>query len=132
MVVKVCIAVAGWNKSKVDIDVVRYAAKLVMSDIETKIRKVEISDKEGSNDHDDRKRALMLKILDVCQVWASQGEITTRCRNKFYKKDDVSAVIKIMVRDGMLEESEHSPHTGRKTARYICTETGKDYMAVDD
>lgn len=132
MIVKVCIAVAGWNKSKVDIDVVRYAAKLVMSDIETKIRKVEISDKEGSNDHDDRKRALMLKILDVCQVWASHSEITTRCRNKHYQRDDVTAAIKIMVREQLIQEEEHKPARGRPVTRYLCTESGRDYMAADE
>lgn len=129
MVVKVCIAVAGWNRSRIDIAVVRYAARLVMIDIETKIRKVEIADKEESSDMLDRGRALKLKILDICQVWASQGEISTRCRSRTIKKDDVSAVVKIMLNDGLLEVQEHAPKTGRSTSRYLCTDAGIDYMA---
>lgn len=132
MIVKVSIAVAGWNGTPITLDVVRYAAKLVMNDIETKIRKVEISDKEVSTDMDDRKRALMLKILDVCQVWASQKEVTTRCRNKNYKREDVTAVLKIMVRDELLLEEEHQPARGRPSTRYLCTDAGLDYMASDD
>lgn len=130
MIVKVCIVLAGWNKSAVTLEIVRYAAKLVLNDIETKIRKVEIADKSQSAEGDERKRALMLKILDVCQVWATSGEIVNRCRSRAVKKDDVSAVLKIMVRDGLLQHEEHKPTSGagRPSQKYLCSDAGFDYM----
>lgn len=134
MIVKLCIVVAGWNKTAVTLEVVRYAARLVMDDMTVKIRKAEISDKSQSGEHDDRKRALMLKILDVCQVWATAGEVTHRCRGRNVKKEDVAAVIKIMERDGLLmcEEIKTTSGAGRPTRKFICTDAGLDYMAASD
>lgn len=137
LIVKISIAIAGWNRSAVTLEIVRYASRLVMDDMQVKIRKAEISDKAESGEFDDRKRALILRILDVCQVWATTGEIQHRCRSRKEgsRKDDISAALKVMVRDGLLEEDagQASGKAGRPPAtRYRCTDSGIDYMAAND
>lgn len=132
MINKICLIIAGWNDTPVTMEIARYAAKLVWTDLETKIRKVEISSKSDSADTEDRKRAVILKILDVCQVPAAEGQIVNRCKSPRNQKDSILSALKYMVNQGLITAEEYKPPRGAATTKYTCTDAGREYMAKDD
>jgi hypothetical protein len=129
MVVKLCITIAGFNGTDVTLEVIRYATKIVLDDLDKKIMRVEIASSSGSEDGSDRRRALMLKIIDVCQVWASGPEIADRCKTRNISKADVNKMVLTMVEDGILRQvTGDSSARGRPTKKFMVTEKAKEVM----
>lgn len=129
MVVKLCITIAAFNGTDVTLEVIRYATKIVLDDLDKKIMRVEIASNSSSEDGSDRRRALMLKIIDVCQVFASGAEIADRCRSKNISKADISKMILSMVDDGILRQQlSEASGRGRPQKRFIVTDKAKEVM----
>lgn len=132
MIQKICLTIAGWNETNVTLDIAKYAAKMIWTDLETKIRKVEISNKVESNDIDELERGHALKVLDACQVWATHGEITNKCKSRKVSRTALGELITAMTGRGLLEQREYRPEVGRSSIQYIITDKGREYMAQDN
>ena len=120
MVAKLCLTIAAFNDSHVDMDTVRTAAKIALHDLDTKIRKVRITDGADSGEADARVDALRNKIIDICQVWASAAEIVRRASSRKIPASMVKQAIEGMISAGVLvsESTKSGIGRNRETVKY--------------
>lgn len=119
-VVKIALALAAFNGSEVTLEIIRLASKIVLTDLDTKIRKVMIHSGSSSGDIDERARSIQDSIIDVCQVWASTAEIVRRCKKRGTDSTAVKKCLEKLISSGELESQ--SVMTGinqsRETIKY--------------
>lgn len=110
-IIKICLALAAEDK-RLTLQMARYAVKLVRSEIDKKIRRVNSTENMSSRDNAVKMDGIKSRIMEVCDSAVGEliGTIQSRCKTSKVNPKDVATMVEDMVKDGLLRKED----TGRK------------------
>jgi hypothetical protein len=110
-IIKVCIALAAQDR-RLTLQMARYAVKLVRSEIDKKIQRVNSTENMASRDNGVKMGGIKSRIMEVCDTINGEliGTIQSRCKTSKVNPSNIVVLVEGMVDSGFLLRE----NTGRK------------------
>lgn len=118
-VIKVCLCM-GAESGKVTLDIARYAIKLAIHELETKISRVISTEGVESHDSLERTEGMISKITEICdsKTGATIKHLFNRCGDKKIPNASIQILVDSLVKTGKITEDTTGKIVKYKSAGY--------------